>query len=178
MLLKEEGTAPAVQIATKEMMAPDLGDNALPGAADEGDLQGGRRVEQIGQSACEKLIESLLDGVEITGRGAVIIYDLNLRVPEMFMAYVAQRDSYNFPVIYVGCCDHATTLEWFDSFATVSWLPNMVTLFVFHVSRPTIAWNLCTVIRILFAYLSLSTLLGSKSTLRNGLLAATWRTRL
>ncbi|CAK9032260.1 unnamed protein product [Durusdinium trenchii] len=41
MLLKEGRTTPASQIATKEMLAPDLTDNALPGVADEGEIQGG-----------------------------------------------------------------------------------------------------------------------------------------
>ena len=122
MLLKEGRTTPASQIATKEMLAPDLTDNALPGVADEGEIQGGRQVEQIGQAACEKLLESLLDNLEMPGRGAVILYDLNMRVPEMFMAYVAKRESYNFSVLYAGCCDNPTTFEWFQSFATVSWL--------------------------------------------------------
>ena len=120
-LLKEGRTTPANQIPTKEMLAPDLGDNSLPGCSEEGEIQGARRVEQIGQSGCERLLESFLDGLEIPGRGAVFIYDLNMRVPEMFMAFVAKKESYNFPLVYIGCCDNPTTHEWFHSFATVSW---------------------------------------------------------
>ena len=120
-LLKEGRTSPANQIPTKEMLAPDLGDNLLPGNVEEGEIQGGRRVGQIGQSGCERLLESLLDNLEIPARGMVFVYDLNVKVPEMFQAFVSKKESYNFPMVYIGCTDSATTHEWFHAFATVSW---------------------------------------------------------
>jgi len=89
--------------------------DAAPPPVDDG-IHGSKRYEQIGVSAYEKLLESLLSDLEMPGRGGVFVVDLHMSVGQGFDAVL--RKSYNFPMFYLGVSDEDTALEWFQAVAS------------------------------------------------------------
>jgi hypothetical protein len=74
---------------------------------------GARKVEQIGQNACEKLLLGMMIDLQMTGRSGVFIVDLNMSVGNMFDAFANLKSTWNMPVFYIGCTDDFQTAEWF-----------------------------------------------------------------
>ena len=86
-------------------------------AAPEGEeylFGGARKVEQIGQNACEKLLTGMVQDLQLTGRSGVFVIDLNMSVGNMFEAFASLRSSWNMPAFYIGCTDEVQNAEWFQ----------------------------------------------------------------
>ena len=67
---------------------------------------------QIGLSAGQKILDSLLDGLQIESNGCLMIIDLNPGVGNLFDAFVAKRSTTNFSLQYVAVMDDVSA-EWF-----------------------------------------------------------------
>ena len=118
-LLRDGRTEPATQLASKDLVVIESMDEETDGlqVMDEKDynnIQGGYKVEQVGQNACEKMLASMLSDLQLTGRSGIYIVDLNMSVGDMFGAFTVMRSQFNFPLFYLGATDCASTLEWFN----------------------------------------------------------------
>ncbi|CAK9020813.1 Uncharacterized protein SCF082_LOCUS15069 [Durusdinium trenchii] len=92
-LLSKGRTEEADQVAaTKLKQVEDLNETAVPATTDiSGSIQGGRRFEQIGASAAQKLLESVLHvdmPAKVTG---VCIVDLTVGVGDTFWAWLERQ---------------------------------------------------------------------------------------
>ena len=90
-LLLTRRTEEAEQVpAPKLKQVEDLSESALPATTDTAaTIQGGRRYEQIGQSAATKLLSALLEGIELpAGIRAVVVVDTALGVGDFFWAWL------------------------------------------------------------------------------------------
>ena len=90
--------------------------------SEEFGFSGARKIEQIGQNACEKLLQGMMKDLHITSRSGVFIIDLNVSVGNMFEAFAALRSSFNLPTFYIGCTDETETAEWFEIHKQVPWI--------------------------------------------------------
>lgn len=119
-LWRDGRTELATQLRTKEMLVvestlEDRSGTAIGVPEGEEFLFGGaRKVEQIGQNACEKILSGMMQDLQLTARSAIYIIDLNMSVGNMFEAYASLKSSWNYPVFYIGCTDDAQTAEWFQ----------------------------------------------------------------
>ena len=119
-LWRDGRTELAQQMHTKDMISVETlleGANGQPMATPESEefgFSGARKIEQIGQNACEKLLQGMLKDLTLTGRSAIFIVDLNVSVGDMFQAFCALKSTWNYPTFYLGCTDDAETAEWFD----------------------------------------------------------------
>ena len=120
-LFKEGRTEQAQQIQTSTMVCiePLLEDQSRGVAitapdSDEYLFHGARKVEQIGQNACEKLLNGMLTDLPMTGRSGVFLIDLNLNVGNMYEAFAALKGTWNQPVFFVGATDDPNCAEWFN----------------------------------------------------------------
>ena len=119
-LWKDGRTDFAVQMHTKDMVSIESVLEDANGAAmgtpdaEEFGFSGARKVEQIGQNACEKLLQGMMKDLSITGRSGVFIIDLHVSVGNMFEAFAALRSSWNLPTFYIVCTDDTETAEWFN----------------------------------------------------------------
>ncbi|CAK9014882.1 Uncharacterized protein SCF082_LOCUS12523, partial [Durusdinium trenchii] len=121
LLWKEGRTEYATQMLTKDMVAveatlEDSSTGAVMAAPDSEEylFGGARKVEQVGQNACEKLLQGMMKDLSLTGRSGVFVIDLNMSVGNMFEAFAALKSTWNMPTYYVGCTDDHGTAEWFD----------------------------------------------------------------
>jgi hypothetical protein len=127
-LWKDGRTDLAQQMCTKDMISIEsvLEDaNAQPMATPESEefgFSGARKIEQIGQNACEKLLQGMMKDLNMTSRSGVFIIDLNVSVGNMFEAFASLRSSFNLPTFYIGCTDETETAEWFEIHKQVSWI--------------------------------------------------------
>ena len=118
-LWRDGRTELATQLRTKEMLVvestlEDRSGTAIGVPEGEEFLFGGaRKVEQIGQNACEKLLLGMMTDLQMTGRSGVFIVDLNMSVGNMFDAFANLKSTWNMPVFYIGCTDDFQTAEWF-----------------------------------------------------------------
>eukprot|EP00959_Pyramimonas_sp_CCMP1952_P470248 9496306-Pyramimonas_sp.AAC.5 len=91
----------------------DVDPKALPSTTDsDGNVKGANKVSQIGQDGMLKLIEAMLDGAPINNRHAVIFWEVNPSVGNMFDAFVTARSGWNFPSYYLAMVDDPTHCEW------------------------------------------------------------------
>ena len=84
--------APTGLLLPCSVKAEDLNETAVPATTDiSGSIQGGRRFEQIGVSAAQKLLESVLHvdmPAKVTG---VCIVDLTVGVGDTFWAWLERQ---------------------------------------------------------------------------------------
>ena len=119
-LWRDGRTELATQMHTKDMLVieslvEDGYGTAV--AAPEGEeylFGGARKVEQVGQNACEKLLTGMVQDLQLTGRSGVFVIDLNMSVGNMFEAFASLRSSWNMPAFDIGCTDEVQNAEWFQ----------------------------------------------------------------
>ena len=93
----------------------DLSEAALPATSDgSSSVRGGKRFEQIGTSAAQKLLASLVDGDLPVGINGVVIVDTTLGVGDMFWAWLERCKALRYPILYVGATADPVALEWFQ----------------------------------------------------------------
>lgn len=68
---------------------------------------------QIGCSAATKILDSVLDGLNIESNAALFVIDINPGVGNMFDAFIAKRPTVNYNMQYVATMPDQVTAEWF-----------------------------------------------------------------
>ena len=113
LLVRDGRTTQAAQVHNRDMiLVEDVAPDSVPLSAEDSVVNGGKRYEQIGVSACERLLEGLLDNMTFQGRGGIFVLDLSLGVASMLEAFVNKRGTYTAPAFYVGLTDCPITKEW------------------------------------------------------------------
>ena len=69
---------------------------------------------EFGISAGTKILDAVLDGLNLPSNSALFIIDVNPGVGNLFDAYVAKRPTVNFNLQYVGMMPDGLTAEWFN----------------------------------------------------------------
>ena len=93
----------------------DLSEAALPATIDgSSSVRGGKRFEQFGTSAAQKLLESLVDGDLPVGINGVVMMDTSLGVGDMFWAWLERCKALRYPILYLGATADPVALEWFQ----------------------------------------------------------------
>ena len=128
-LWKDGRTEYATQMHTKDMVTIEAlledATGAVIAAPDSEEylFGGARKVEQVGQNACEKLLQGMMQDLSLTSRSGVFVIDLNMGVGNMFEAFAALKSTWNMPTYYIGCTDEHETADWFELHKQVTWLP-------------------------------------------------------
>jgi len=112
-LFKEGRTGMAEQLAGNNMnFVEDMAPTAVPSTTDERFGTGAKKFEQVGPSACSKMIDSLIDGIAIEAKSAVVIIDFHLGVGDFLTAWLAKKPSLSCPSFFVGCTDDSVVKDW------------------------------------------------------------------
>ena len=91
----------------------DVDPKALPSTTDSDScVKGANKVSQIGHDGMLKLVEAMLGGVPIDNRHAVIFWEVNPGVGNLFDAFVTARSGWNFPTYYMAMMDDHTHYDW------------------------------------------------------------------
>ena len=119
-ILRDGRTEVATQVSAKDLLVIETADDTNPDncLSEDDPIQGGKKVEQIACNACEKILNGMLDGMQITGRASVFVIDLHMTVGNMFEAFVKLRSKFNFPIFFIGATGDEETLEWFNEHKT------------------------------------------------------------
>jgi hypothetical protein len=109
-------TEAAKQLGTRDMESIEETDpSSLPsGAGDEKDLpvQKGKRFEQIGDDAAEKMLTAMIEGAELN-KNIVIIVDLAPGVGNLTKAFMVIKQRFKgMHLQYFGVCASAMQQEW------------------------------------------------------------------
>ena len=94
----------------------DTGELALPPTTDsDGTVKGAAKIAQVGQDAMEKILDSVLTGVTMDMRSALVLWELQAGWGNLFDAFLAKKQSWNFPSYYVTQTDDRMQYEWLMS---------------------------------------------------------------
>ena len=107
-------TEPATMVRGSAMQCiEDVSETALPSTTDvDGTVKGAAKVSQIGMDGMLRLLESSMEGVTLDSRHAVIVWELNPGVGNLYDAFVQSRSGWNFPSYYVAMTDESSHLDW------------------------------------------------------------------
>lgn len=114
-LVREGRTKPVDQVATSDMqIVEDIDEAALPNSIGtvESNLYGPRKFEQVGSALYGAILESVLDGAALDGRGGVVVVDLNVLTGDCFHAWLSCKKSWGPASAFFGYADEALTKEW------------------------------------------------------------------
>lgn len=69
---------------------------------------------QFGPSAAAKILDSVVDGINMESNAALFICDVNPGVGNLFDAFIAKRASCNFSLQYCAMFNDEISAEWFQ----------------------------------------------------------------
>eukprot|EP00974_Lingulodinium_polyedra_P059287 5710269-Lingulodinium_polyedra.AAC.1 len=79
-------------------MIEDASATALPRSTDlDGTVKGAPTYAQLGQDALEKVLDAATTDLITAGRVALIFFEMNMFVGDMFDDFLEKRESWNFP---------------------------------------------------------------------------------
>ena len=91
----------------------EFGDSALPETTDsDGTIKGASKWMQIGADGYDKIIDAMLEGMQLDPRCAFVFVELNAGFGQMFDALVVKRQGWNFPSYYWSPTDDMTQHDW------------------------------------------------------------------
>jgi hypothetical protein len=108
----------------RNVILKDLDPCALPDSIrpEGADVNIAKKFEQIGDDAADKVLCSILDGLECTERLAIVVLDLNPDVGNFFSAFQKARSKFSgLSLHYVGTCYTQMHQEWFEK----AWLDQL-----------------------------------------------------
>ena len=97
----------------------DLDPEALPQTTEES-VHGARKFEQLGEDACDKVLQALLEGITFTERTAILVVDFSPDVGDMFRAFLSARARMTMPMYFFGACQHDVHRDWLKHHLTNS----------------------------------------------------------
>eukprot|EP00974_Lingulodinium_polyedra_P006044 572543-Lingulodinium_polyedra.AAC.1 len=80
----------------------DVSATALPRSTDlDGTVKGAQKYAQLGPDALEKVLDAATTDFIMAGRTAIIFFEMNMLIGDMFDAFLKKRESWNFPNYFV-----------------------------------------------------------------------------
>ena len=75
-------------------------------------VKGSAKVTQLGKDAMMKILDAIITGSEIDNRNAVIFWEINCGVGNVFDAFVSKKQGWNFPSYYFTSIDDPIQYDW------------------------------------------------------------------
>ena len=113
-LMRKPLVEDAALVPTKDLLViEDLNPESLPPTTDiTTNINPPEKHQQLGLDASRKYIRSLTQGLEATGRSALVIIDLSMHTCEMTKAAVLESGPAQLPLYYLGFAGDDEKLDW------------------------------------------------------------------
>lgn len=114
-LFRLRRTEPVAQMASRDMTTvEDVSPESVPTTTDDAlsCVKGAMKYMQVGSGAWGVMLDAALKDVEFNPRSALIIYDLNVKVPQLLLALIEKVQSLNIVLVYVGLVDDMIEYEY------------------------------------------------------------------
>lgn len=101
--------------STKMIQVEDISDNALPQSTNSREtISAAERAAQVGEDAWAKMLDGVATNLNFSGRGALLILEMNFGVGHGFDAWIQKRKAWNFPSFYAAVVTEPKMAEWFQ----------------------------------------------------------------
>ena len=78
----------------------------------DGTVKGPAKIAQVGQDAMEQILDSVLTGIGMDMRSALVLWELHAGWGNLSDAVLATKQSWNFPSYYLTQTDGRIQYEW------------------------------------------------------------------